>query len=95
MVTFLCWLKEKYSLNIKIILLLRDKSKAINCIFSNYLDRGFIEIFECDLMGYRGIKEINKIEEKFDMVIHAASPSSGIAYNRNKEGTIFINSIVI
>ena len=46
-------------------------------------------------MGYRGIKEINKIEEKFDMVIHAASPSSGIAYNRNKEGTIFINSIVI
>ena len=46
-------------------------------------------------MDYKAISALNNIERKFDLIFHAASPSYGKAYSNNKNGTMFINNLIV
>ena len=91
---YLCWLKEKYALNLKLTLIIRNRKK-LNNSFLRILHLVIVKIINYDLMSFKDLRIIDELKNSFDLIIHAASPSSGNAYSNNKEGTIFINSTII
>mgnify|MGYP006229978887 FL=1 len=46
-------------------------------------------------MNKEAISALNNIGCKYDLILHAASPSSGKAYSNNKNGTMFINTLIV
>ncbi len=94
-VNYLCWIKHKYAIDLKIKLAIRSKSNFYKTLLDDYQNVDYLEVLILDLMNYEGVNNLNRIESQFDLIIHAASPSSGKAYSNNKEGTMFINTIII
>ena len=92
---YLCWIKSKYSFDCKITLAIRSKSNLYKVLLPEYHKSSFLEILNIDLMDYKAISSLNNIESKFDLIFHAASPSSGKAYSNNKNGTMFINNLIV
>ena len=92
---YLCWLKEKYQLNLKLSLIVRNRKKINNCFLENFRSSDCLKFINYDLMNFSDLKIIDDLKKSFDIVIHAASPSSAKAYSEKKEGTIFINSTAI
>ena len=92
---YLCWIKIKYSFDCKITLALRSKSNLHKILLSKYHKSPFLEILTIDLMNEEAISALNNIGCKYDLIVHAASPSSGKAYSNNKNGTMFINTLIV
>tara|TARA_B100000242_G_scaffold293574_1_gene272135 strand:- start:3541 stop:4590 length:1050 start_codon:yes stop_codon:yes gene_type:complete len=92
---YLCWLKEKYALNLKLTLIIRNRKKLNNSFLENFTSSDCLKIINYDLMSFKDLRIIDELKNSFDLIIHAASPSSANAYSNNKEGTIFINSTII
>lgn len=84
MVETLLHLNDKYSLNIKIIGLVRNKERA-NYRFKNCLTRLDLVLFEQD------VSKPFTFNERIDFIIHAASQASPKYYGQDPVGTLLAN----
>lgn len=83
-VNVLLGLREHKRINVKILALVRNRSKAMN-VFAKYQNDIGLEILEQD------VTDLVQYENKVDIIIHAASPASPDKFGKDPVGVICAN----